>query len=215
VFSVGDPGLDHFKRQRLLDRDALSASLELQLREPLLLVTYHPATLGDQPPPAAFGQVLAALDMLPQTTVLLTKPNADAGGRELAAMAERWAEANAHRARCFTSLGQLRYLSAMMLSDAVVGNSSSGIVEAPAARVPTVNIGPRQDGRLKADSIIDCVEESAQITAAIELALSPAFRERARNVVSLYGDCDASSQIKRILAEAPLPAVLKKGFHDI
>jgi UDP-N-acetylglucosamine 2-epimerase (non-hydrolysing)/GDP/UDP-N,N'-diacetylbacillosamine 2-epimerase (hydrolysing) len=215
IFNVGDPGLDHLKRVQLLDRVALGESLGLTLREPLLLVTYHPATLGSHVPALAFRQVLDALDALPQATVLLTKPNADAGGRELAAMADRWAEANAGRARCCTSLGQLRYLSAMKLADAVVGNSSSGIVEAPAARVPTVNIGPRQDGRLKADSIIDCDEESGQIVAAIQRALSPAFRERARSVVSLYGDCDASAQIKRVLAETPLPSVLKKGFHDL
>jgi UDP-N-acetylglucosamine 2-epimerase (non-hydrolysing)/GDP/UDP-N,N'-diacetylbacillosamine 2-epimerase (hydrolysing) len=215
VFSVGDPGLDHFKRVQLLDRDALGTSLGLSLREPLLLVTYHPATLGDRPPSESFREVLDALDAFPQATVLLTKPNADACGRELATMADQWAEANAGRARCFASLGQLRYLSAMMLADVVVGNSSSGIVEAPAARVPTVNIGPRQDGRLKAESIIDCAEESRQVVAAIEQALSQAFRERARTVVSLYGDCNASSQIKRVLAEAPLPAVLKKCFHDL
>jgi UDP-N-acetylglucosamine 2-epimerase (non-hydrolysing)/GDP/UDP-N,N'-diacetylbacillosamine 2-epimerase (hydrolysing) len=215
VFNVGDPGLDHFKRLQLLDRAALGQAIGINVDSPLFLVTYHPATLGDLPPTEAFRQLLDALDAFPHATVVLTKPNADAGGRELAVMADQWAEANSGRAVCFTSMGQLRYLSAMMLADVVIGNSSSGIVEAPAAKVPTVNIGPRQDGRLKAASIIDCAEESGQIVAAIELASSPAFRERARSVTSLYGDCDASAQIKRILAETPLPRVLKKGFHDL
>lgn len=215
VFNVGDPGLDHFKRVTPLDRAALGEALGMPLHAPLFLVTYHPATLGALEPAAAFRELLAALDAFPQATVLLTKPNADAGGRELATLAEAWAEANAGRARCFTSMGQLRYLSAMLLADVVVGNSSSGIVEAPAAKVPTVNVGPRQDGRLKATSIIDCAEDSGEIRSALERALSSEFRARARAVESLYGDCDASSQIKRIVAETALPTVLKKGFHDL
>jgi len=215
VFNVGDPGLDSFRRLTLLDRAALEDTLGLSLRSPFFLVTYHPATLAEEAPAAAFGKLLAALSAFPQATVIMTKPNADAGARELAAMAEQWAAANASRARCFTSLGQLRYLSAMRLADAVIGNSSSGIVEAPAVKVATVNIGSRQDGRLKASSIIDCVDATPAIVAAIERALSAPFRAATRETVSLYGDCDASGAIKGILAEAALPASLKKTFHDI
>ncbi len=215
VHNVGDPGLDSFQRLTLLDRSALEASLGLPLRAPFFLVTYHPATLGEEAPAIAFGKLLAALDALPQATVIMTKPNADAGGRELAALAEKWAAANALRARCFASLGQLRYLSAMKLADVVIGNSSSGIVEAPAVKVPTVNVGPRQDGRLKADSIIDCVDSTTAIVAAIEQALSASFKAKAKASISLYGDCDASGTIKDMLATAALPATLRKVFHDL
>lgn len=215
VFNAGDPGLDSFARLPLLDRAALESQLCLSLKAPFFLVTYHPVTLATEAPSESFHKVLSALDSYPDATVVLTKPNADAGGRELAALAEQWANKNADRARCFTSLGQIRYLSAMKLSDVVIGNSSSGIVEAPVAKVPTVNIGPRQDGRLKASSIIDCSENTQEIVAAIEKALSAAFRQTLSHTVSLYGDCGASRAVKEILATEPLPSTLKKKFHDL
>jgi UDP-N-acetylglucosamine 2-epimerase (non-hydrolysing)/GDP/UDP-N,N'-diacetylbacillosamine 2-epimerase (hydrolysing) len=215
VFNVGDPGLDSFNRLPLLDRSALEEQLGMHLGGPFFLVTFHPATLDAEAPAVSFRNVLAALDAFPDASVLLTKPNADAGGRELAALAEEWAEKNAQRARCFVSLGQLRYLSAMRLADVVIGNSSSGIVEAPAAKAATVNIGSRQDGRLKATSIIDCDSKTENIIAAIRKALSSEFRKTLANTVSLYGDCGASVRIKNILASEPLPLTLKKNFHDV
>lgn len=118
-----------------MSREQLEAEMGMPLRQPLFMVTYHPATLGDESPEVSFRKVLASLDRFPQATVIMTKPNADAGGRELAAMAEEWCRSNAERARCFVSMGQLRYLSAMRLANVVIGNSSSGIVEAPAAKV--------------------------------------------------------------------------------
>ena len=103
----------------------------------------------------------------------------------------------------------------MKMADVVIGNSSSGIVEAPAVKVPTVNIGPRQDGRLKASSIIDCAEVTDEIIAAIRKALSSTFRQTLAETVSVYGDCGASAAIKDILVSEPLPDTLKKKFHDI
>jgi UDP-hydrolysing UDP-N-acetyl-D-glucosamine 2-epimerase len=215
VFNVGDPGLDSFHRMSLLDRDELENELGIHLAAPFFLVTYHPATLGSEAPRASFRKVLSALDAFPNATIVMTKPNADAGGRELAALAEQWSKKNSHRARCYTSLGRLRYLSAMKMADVVIGNSSSGIVEAPAAKVPTVNIGPRQDGRLKADSVIDCAEDTTRIISAIEKALSKTFRDAVGKTVSLYGDCGASAAIKKILVSEPLPGTLKKKFYDL
>jgi len=103
----------------------------------------------------------------------------------------------------------------MQFADAVVGNSSSGIVEAPALKVPTVNIGSRQDGRLRADSIVDCPEETSDIVAALQRVLSQPFRQRLAGTVSLYGDCNASVAIRDKLATEPLPATLAKSFHDL
>lgn len=214
VFNVGAPGLDAIKHLTPLSREELESRLQMRLAAPLFLVTYHPATLGAIAPAEAFRRLLEALDRFPQATIVLTKPNADAGGRELAAAAERWAEGR-ERTGCFASLGQRGYLSVMRLAEAVIGNSSSGIVEAPALKVPTVNIGPRQDGRLKATSIVDCAEDVDAVTAAINKVLSPQLRRELATTQSLYGDCDASKRIVDLLATAQLPVSLAKRFHDL
>lgn len=215
VFNVGDPGLDSVRRIIPVTQQQLEQVFDLPLSSPLFLVTYHPATLGELQPESAFAEVLSALDMFPQATIILTKPNADAGGRKLAAMAEDYAQRNSGRARCIVSLGQRNYLSLMRIADVVIGNSSSGIIEAPPLKVPTVNIGARQDGRLRASSILDCPERADAIVAAIRRALSPEFREGLERTVSLYGDCDASKTICEILAAAKLPITLAKKFHDV
>ncbi len=214
VFNVGDPGLDSVRKLPLMDRDALEGDLGLNLGSPLFMVTYHPATLGELAPEVAFGELLAALDHFPEATVILTKPNADAGGRAIARQAELWAAARPGTRLCVTSLGQLRYLSLVRLADAVLGNSSSGIVEAPALKVATVNIGNRQDGRLRAASILDCGEQRDAIETTLRQALTLEFRSSLPQTQSLYGDCDASRQIARILRTEPLPRRLAKHFHD-
>jgi UDP-N-acetylglucosamine 2-epimerase (non-hydrolysing)/GDP/UDP-N,N'-diacetylbacillosamine 2-epimerase (hydrolysing) len=215
VFNVGDPGLDSVRRILPLDREALARITGLPLQPPLFLVTYHPATLGQQSPESAFTELLTALEEFPDATIVLTKPNADAGGRKLGAMAENYAARHPSRVRCFASLGQRNYLSLMRIADVVIGNSSSGIVEAPPLKVPSVNIGTRQDGRLRASSIVDCPEQSKAIVAAIRLALSSEFRAGLVSTVSLYGDCNASAAIRDILVEARLPSTLGKKFHDL
>jgi len=214
VFNVGDPGLDAIKRLTPLDRTVLEGTLQMTLRSPLLLVTYHPATLSAIAPAVAFGRLLEALDRFPDATIVMTKPNADAGGRELAAAATLWSQSRPNSG-CFASLGHQGYLSVMRLADAVIGNSSSGIVEAPPLKVPTVNVGPRQDGRLKATSIVDCPEDVEAIAGAIATVLSSTFRKGLPDTRSLYGDCDASTAIKQVLATEPLPTTLAKTFHDV
>ncbi|MBM3273015.1 UDP-N-acetylglucosamine 2-epimerase (hydrolyzing) [Candidatus Kaiserbacteria bacterium] len=215
IFNVGDPGLDSVRKLPLMSQDALESDLGISLAPPFFLVTYHPATLGELPPEQAFAELLAALDQFPQASVILTRPNADAGGRRLAEMAESWATQRAAPTRYVISLGQLRYLSLARMADAVIGNSSSGIIEIPALKVATVNIGTRQNGRLRANSILDCGENHGAIVHAIQKALSPEFRAILANTVSLYGDCDASRQIAEILINADLPVQLGKRFHDI
>ena len=214
VFCVGDPGLDSVDRLAQLDRKTLEEYFGLKFALRLFLVTYHPATLGDRDPEAAFAALLKALDHFDGATVILTRPNADAGGRALAMMADAWAERNTGRARCVVSLGQERYLSLMRHADAVIGNSSSGIVEAPALKVPTVNVGPRQDGRLRATSIIDCCETYEAIVTAIGTVLCQNFRDHLPDTVSAYGDAGASARIAEYLLMLPLPDRLRKVFHD-
>lgn len=219
VFNVGDPGLDSIRKIPFIDRPKLFKELELPLdaNGPVFLVTYHPATLGEAPPHQAFEELLRALNQFPQATIVITKPNADSGGRQLGNMAEEWALRRKSPTICVTSLGQFRYINLMRHSDVVIGNSSSGIVEAPALKIPTVNVGNRQLGRLKATSVIDCDERCEDIVSSINQALSQEFKSTTASTVSLYGDSDASVRIKNILGNFEFPAsgVLAKVFYDL
>ncbi len=215
VFNVGDPALDNIERLSLLDRKTLCGKTGLAAEREFFLVTYHPVTTGESDPAQNMQALLDALDEFPDYSLLLSKANADAGGRIMNAMIDAYAAAHPARVIAVASLGQLNYLSAMKHCAAVVGNSSSGIVEAPAIRVPTVNIGNRQSGRLKADSIIDCAEDKAQIVAALKQAISPAFRETAGRTVSLYGNCNATMQILKKLGELDCRKRVPKRFYDL
>jgi UDP-hydrolysing UDP-N-acetyl-D-glucosamine 2-epimerase len=214
VFNVGDPGLDNIARLPLLDFAGLCASAGLNIEKPYFLVTFHPATSDGPKAEAGMLALIEALDEFPNYGVLITKSNADAGGRALNDMIDAYALSRQGRVVAVTSLGRLRYLSAMKHCAAVVGNSSSGIVEAPAMGVPTVNIGTRQQGRLKANSVIDCSPEHNSIVAAVTSALTPEFRGRAASTVSLYGNCDASTLIASKLATLDVARWRPKRFYD-
>lgn len=214
VFNVGDPGLDNIARLPLLDFETLCAESGLRVTTPYLLVTFHPTTSDGPDSEQGMQVLLDALDTFPDHHVLFTKANADAGGRTLNAMVDEYASRRGDRVATATSLGRLKYLSAMKHCAAVVGNSSSGIVEAPAMGIPTVNIGSRQHGRLKADSVLDCASDPESIVKAIARAVTPAFAQTASKTVSLYGNCDASVQIVARLATLDVGRWHAKRFFD-
>ncbi len=213
VFNVGALGIENIKRLQLLDKSQLEQSINFELSTTCFLVTYHPATLGAVVPATAMQALLDALDHFPEAKIIFTKPNSDSDGRILGQMIDEYAQHNKGRATVFTSMGQVRYLSALKFVDAVIGNSSSGIIEAPACHTPTVNIGDRQSGRLKADSIIDCLETTESIVTAINKALSPSFRDRVKQDVSLYGYGESAIRIKDYLKQAKLKTT--KRFYDL
>lgn len=215
VFNVGMAGLDFLGHVNWLARERLAADLDMPLPSPLFLVTYHPVTLDADGQARAMRELLAALDEFPQASIVLTYPNADAGGRVLIELIEAYARCRQPRVRAFPSLGQQRYLSVMRECDVVIGNSSSGLTEAPALRKATVNMGDRQRGRLKADSVIDCPEEHSAIAAAIRQALSPKFQSGLSQVCSLYGTGGASQAIAQVLSRVKLDGLLKKKFCSI
>lgn len=215
VLNVGAPGLDHLSRTEFMDRPALEASLGMGLADPLLLVTYHPVTLDDGDQTVPVRELLSALDDFPQAAVVISGVNADAGGSVIEAAFRDYAASRPGRVGIFASLGYHRYLSLMRLAAAVVGNSSSGIIEAPAVQVPTVNIGPRQRGRLRAASVIDCATGRAAISAAISRALSPEFQALAKTATSPLGRGGASVKIAQALRDWPLDDLLMKSFHDL
>ena len=214
VFLVGGLGIDAIQRIALLDRAALEAALGVALGARNLLVTFHPVTLEAQSSEQQMAELLAALQTLRDTRLIFTMPNADTGGRLLGKMVEDFV--TTHPQACnYTSLGQQRYLSCLKLVDGVVGNSSSGLAEAPSLGVGTVNIGERQRGRLKASSVIDCAPQCDAILAAIRRLYTPAFRQTLPATVNPYGQGGASEKIVKVLQEHPLDGIVKKAFHNL
>ena len=211
IHIVGSPGLDHLRRRALLGRNELEAALESRLGNRNLLVTFHPVTLEPETSEQQFVELLAALDSLgASTTIWFTRPNADAGGRAIAVALDAWAAPRSAYVRVHASLGQLRYLSLMAQVDAVVGNSSSGLYEAPSFRVPTVDIGDRQRGRLAAASVVHCEPKREAIRTALDSAATLDCRE----VVNPYGDGRSAERIVNLLRALPPAAeLLKKSFH--
>lgn len=215
VHSVGAPGLDNITHLKLMSADELAHSVDMALTRPMLLVTYHPLAFASHGPPDV-ASLLAALDRFPDATVIVTRPNIDAGSQAIVEQFDAWAARHPKRVRVCESLGQRRYLSALYHADVVVGNSSSGIIEAPALQTPTVNVGDRQRGRPRAASVLDVPDHDPDaIGDAIDVALSPAFRTGIADVASPYGDGQAAPRIAHILATVDPSKLLPKRFHDL
>lgn len=215
VWNSGAIGLDNIFMRELSDRSALSAAIGFSLEDDFFLITYHPETLGDLSPTAAIGELLAALEDFPQHRLVVTGVNADPGHSAISSRLDDFARANPERVLLRQSLGQMNYLSAMSHSAAVIGNSSSGIIEAPAFPVPTINIGDRQKGRLRAQSILDCGPTRAEIRAAVEKSQTRAFRNTLKGMASPYGNGGAADRILPVLKSADLAHFGKKPFYDL
>ena len=215
VWTVGACGIDAIRRMRLLDRDELSVAIGFDVTSPYFVVTYHPVTLADDQAACAAGALFAALESFPEHKVVVTGVNADAGHAAVSREIEAFAAAHPERVFSSVSLGQLRYLSALAHADAVIGNSSSGLIEAPALKVPTVNVGDRQRGRVRAASVIDVGDNQQEIVAGIARALTPGFRAVIRDAQCPFGDGHSAEKIVKVLAEWPLQGLLIKQFHDL
>lgn len=215
VFNVGALGIENINRLKLLSRAETEASIDFELGKKNILVTFHSVTLEQATSEKQFGELLRALDSLENTNIIFTKPNADTDGRVLISMIDEYVAKNTSKSISFISLGQLRYLSLLQFVDVVVGNSSSGLIEVPSFKIPTINIGDRQRGRLKSASVIDCEPNKTSIIEALKTAYSDSFREGLASVKNLYGNGDSSSKIISILHEVDLSAILKKKFYNI
>ena len=213
VFKVGGLGIDSIHRLQLLSRDELQEVLNFRFLQRNLLVTFHPVTLECNTGTEQMKELLTALSELSDTGLIFTMPNADTEGRALFRQIQEFCEKHPH-AKAFTSLGQLRYLSCMRHVDAVAGNSSSGLLEAPSFNIGTINIGDRQKGRLKAPSVIDCEPVSTSISDAIHYIFSQQFQGKLSTVANPYGNGGASKAIVKILESCSLNDILKKRFND-
>ena len=212
IFNVGSPGLDYIRRTKLMARGELERALGMAFGRRLFLVTFHPATLESEAPGWQFTEVLAALDRCASdgSSILFTLPNADPGNAAIATLIHEYV-AKRPQAKAFESLGQVKYLSAMAQAAVVVGNSSSGLYEAPTLKRPSVNIGDRQKGRLMADSVVSCPPRADAIAAAIERALAL----DCTGTVNPYGDGNSAGRIVERLAALERPRdLLRKRFAD-
>lgn len=214
VFLVGGMGVDAIKRITLLGKEELEASLGFKFGLRNLLITFHPVTLEGQSSGQQMAELLAALDDLTDTNMIFTMPNSDTGGRELAGMVDRFVSSH-ENARVYTSLGQHRYLSCMKYVDAVVGNSSSGLAEAPSMGIGTINIGDRQKGRLSASSVINCESQRDSIREALKKLYEPEFQASIAKTVNPYGSGGASKKIVETLRRHPFNNLLKKSFFNL
>ncbi|MFY9105138.1 UDP-N-acetylglucosamine 2-epimerase [Aliarcobacter cryaerophilus] len=215
VFNVGGMGIENIKRLKLLSKDEFEKSIEFKLNSKNILVTFHPVTLENSTAKEQFQQLLDAIDELEDTNIIFTKANSDTDGRVINTMIDEYGTKNSHKSIVFTSLGQLRYLSALQYVDAVVGNSSSGLAEAPSFKIGTINIGDRQKGRIKASSVIDCEPNKDSILKSFEKLYSKEFQETLKTTINPYGDGYASKKIVEILKSVDLKNILKKSFYDL
>ena len=216
VFCVGALGVENILQMDLLSKEELEKELDFGLSSPFALVTFHPVTLEERSAEMQAHELTAAMDCFPQWKFVITKANADQDGRIINQIWEDYAMTH-ENVRVYASLGLNRYLSAMKHCSLVLGNSSSGILEAPSFPVPTVNIGDRQRGRIQAGSIINCDPQRESIVHAMNQALSVSFQEKLSGVRNPYGDGSTSKQIVQILEEKLCEGKidLKKKFYDI
>jgi GDP/UDP-N,N'-diacetylbacillosamine 2-epimerase (hydrolysing) len=215
VYNVGALGIENINRLELLDKEGFEKSIDFKLNKKNFLITFHPVTLDHSSAGQQFTELLNALDKIEDATLIFTKPNADTDGRIIIDLINDYVAKNSNKAVSFISLGQLRYLSAIKYMDAVIGNSSSGLIEVPSFKVPTINIGDRQQGRVKAASVIDCEADEASISAAIEKALSGEFKDKIKASENPYGTNNSSADIVKVLKTTNLENIVKKKFYNI
>lgn len=215
VFNVGAIGLDNFKEIKLLKKKQVEFKISKKFKKNNFLITFHPVTLDNNQSSEQFKNILMALDKFEDTLLIFTKANADTHGRIINKMIDEYVSQNAHKAVAFNNMGQRLYLSTMQYVDVVIGNSSSGIIEAPSLKVPTVNIGDRQSGRIKAKSIIDTDYNADNIYLAIKTAISKDFKNLCKNIINPYGSGDTSSKIMNVLKSIDIQNLsLKKTFYN-
>ena len=215
VFNVGGLGVENIKRNKILNKNEFEKSINFRLNIKNILVTFHPVTLENKTSKKQFKELLDAIEKLKDTNIIFTKSNSDTDGRIINKMIDDYVSRNTHKSIAFVSLGQSRYMSALKHFDAVVGNSSSGLLEAPSFKIGTVNIGDRQKGRIKANSVIDCLANKREIKKAIDKIYSKEFQTLLKNVKNPYSGGKTSKKIVNILKKISLPLQVKKKFYDI
>ena len=213
VFNTGAIGLDNIKNLNLYNRQELESAIGAKLRKHNFIITYHPETRNDESITHQMDQLLGSLIEFDDTLLLFTGANADTHGQKINTIIKGFVLNHPGHALFFDSLGQMRYLSCLKHFDMVIGNSSSGIIEAPSFKIPVVNIGNRQQGRIIADNILNCNISKDEILRAINKGLSMPFKESIQNLKSPYGDGNAAPAILHVLKNSVISKV--KKFYDL
>jgi GDP/UDP-N,N'-diacetylbacillosamine 2-epimerase (hydrolysing) len=215
VFNVGGVGIENIKRLKLLSKNEFENIINFKLDKKNLLITFHPVTLEKNTSQEQFQELLDAINELDDTNIIFTKTNSDLNGKVINKMIDEYTSENPKKSVGFISLGQLRYLSALQYVDAVVGNSSSGLLEAPSFKIGTINIGDRQKGRIKASSVIDCEPKKNSISTALTELYSTKFLKSLKTSINPYGDGHSSQKIIKKIKKVNLNTILKKSFYDL
>jgi len=215
VFNTGGMGIENIKRLKLLSRNKFEESINFKLNKKNILVTFHPVTLENNTSKKQFQELINTINELDDTNIIFTKTNSDSNGKVINQMIDRYTARYPKKSVGFTSLGQLRYLSALKYVDAVVGNSSSGLLEAPSFKIGTINIGDRQKGRIRAKSVIDCLANKKDIQKSFKKLYSKNFQKLLINVNNHYDNGFSSKKIIRVLKNFNLKNILKKNFYNI
>jgi len=214
VFNVGGLGIDNINKLKLLSKESFEKAINFKLGEKNILVTFHPVTLEHSTAEIQFKELLDSLDELKDTKIIFTKANSDTDGRVINSMIDNYVSSHVNTIS-FASMGQLNYLSALQFMDGVVGNSSSGLLEAPSFKIGTIDIGDRQKGRIKTNSVISCLSKKESISQSLNNLYSKDFQDILKNTKNPYGSGGASKKILNIVKHTDLDGILKKSFYNL
>ena len=215
VFYTGAVGVENVKRLPLMSKEEVEKEIDFKIDENTILVTYHPVTLGNRTAKDDIDDFIASLEERKDLRVIFTMPNSDTGSQFIVEAVNGFVGRNRGRAKAFKSLGVVRYLSVMKQVAAVVGNSSSGIVEVPSFGIPTLNIGDRQKGRIQAESTYNCLPDKVSVLKGLDTVLSKEFRELASKVHNPYEKANTAEEIFKVISTYPIEQLNQKHFYDI
>ena len=215
VFYTGAVGVENVKKLPLMSKEEIEKEIDFKIDENTILVTYHPVTLGKRTAKDDIDDFIAALEERKNLRIIFTMPNSDTGSQFIVEAVNSFVNKNSDRAKAFKSLGVVRYLSVMKLMAAVVGNSSSGIVEVPSFGIPTLNIGDRQKGRIQADSTYNCLPDRGSVLKGLDKVLSKEFHELASKAHNPYEKANTAEEIFKVISTYPLEQLIQKHFYDI
>lgn len=215
VFYVGALGVENIKKLPLLSKEEIEKDIQFKLDENTILVTYHPVTLGNHTAEQDIKEFIGALEERKELRVFFTMPNSDTGSQAIVDAINLFVANNSERAIAYKSLGIKRYLSVMKYAGAVVGNSSSGLLEVPSLGIPTLNIGDRQKGRMAADSVYNCETDKDSILKGLDTIMSPAFKQKAAKTYNPYDKEGTAKAIFDVISTCPLDELKQKHFYDL
>ena len=215
VFITGSLGIDRLRHTKLLTKKQIEKKMRFKFNKKNILITYHPVTLEKNTSASQFREILLAISKLKDTKLIFTYPNSDTFGRIVINMIKKFVSSRKCDSIQFPSMGHINYLSVLNNVDCILGNSSSGIIEAPSLKIPTINIGDRQEGRFKASSVIDIKPKRNLILQSINKIYGKKFRKKLKYIYNAYEHKNSSNKIYKIIKNIIIPSELKKSFYNI